>query len=92
MNSQLDLLENKFFRACDQILIIDRRLKDLSSRYLSANDEGNRMMVYTRRLQLVTLEGVRTAYYQYAQRAADQMSELRCRLYRGTAEFIDEEE
>ena len=74
-------LEDKFYKACDQIVIIDRKLQDMTLRYHSANRDGHRSMRYNRRLQLVTLEGVRAAFYQFAEIAADKMTELRCQLY-----------
>lgn len=79
--SQLHQLEDKFYKACDQIVIIDRKLQDMTHRYNNANRDGHRSMRYNRRLQLVTLEGVRAAFYQYAEITADQMTELRCQLY-----------
>ena len=90
MQTDLQTLEDKFYRACDQIILIDRKLKDMSSRYAAANKNGQRSMRYNRRLQLVTLEGVRAAYYQYAQQAAEKMTALRCQLY-GEEVLMDED-
>jgi len=80
MTAQLSKLEDKFYKACDQIIIIDRKLQDMTQRYNTANKEGHRCMRYNRRLQLVTLEGVRAAFYQYAEKTAERMTELRCQL------------
>jgi len=80
MTAQLSKLENKFYKACDQIIIIDRKLQDMTQRYNTANKEGKRCMRYNRRLQLVTLEGVRAAFYQYAEQTAEKMTELKCQL------------
>jgi hypothetical protein len=38
-------------------------------------------MRYNRRLQLVTLEGVRAAFYQFAEITAEKMTDMRCQLY-----------
>ena len=74
-------LEEKFYKACDQIIVIDRKLQDMTIRYEEANKTGHRSLRYNRRLQLVTLEGVRAAFYQYAEKAAEEMTRLRCQLY-----------
>ena len=79
--SQLIQLEEKFYKACDQIVIIDRKLHDMTLRYNSASRDGHRPMRYNRRLQLVTLEGVRAAFYQFAEITADKMTVLRCHLH-----------
>ena len=81
LTSQLHQLEDKFYKACDQIILIDRKLQDMTLRYNNANKDGHRSMRYNRRLQLVTLEGVRAAFYRYAETTADKMTELRCQLY-----------
>lgn len=91
MTTQLQQLEEKFYKACDQIILIDRKLQDMTLRYNQANEEGHRSMRYNRRLQLVTLEGVRAAYYQYAEVAATKMTELRCELF-GDEILLDEDE
>ena len=78
---ELVKLEEKFFKACDQIVMIDRKLQDMTARYTTANREGHRSMRYNRRLQLVTLEGVRAAFYKFAEITAEKMTELRCQLY-----------
>ena len=79
--TKLRELEDKFYKACDQIVIIDRKLQDMTLRYNTANKDGHRSMRYNRRLQLVTLEGVRAAFYQFAEITAEEMTELRCELY-----------
>ncbi len=80
-SAQLHQLEEKFYKACDQIVMIDRKLQDITLRYNHANEEGHRSMRYNRRLQLVTLEGVRAAFYQFAELTANKMTELRCELF-----------
>ena len=80
MTAHLSELEDKFYKACDQIIIIDRKLQDMTQRYNIANKDGHRCMRYNRRLQLVTLEGVRAAFYQYAEKTAEKMTELKCQL------------
>ena len=77
MSYELAKLEEKFFKACDQIVVIDRRLKDMTVRFDTANHAGHRSMRYNRRLQLVTLEGVRAAFYQFAEMTAEKMTHLR---------------
>lgn len=79
--SELHQLEEKFYKACDQIVIIDRKLQDMTHRYNVANKTGHHSMRYNRRLQLVTLEGVRAAFYQFAEITAGKMTDLRCQLY-----------
>jgi hypothetical protein len=72
--------ENKFIKACQQISVIDRKLQALHHRHRLANATGNRAMRYTIRLTLVTIEGVRTAYYEYAHMKADEIADIRKEL------------
>ena len=90
MAAQLYQLEDKFFKACDQIILIDRKLLDMTKRYDTANKDGHRCMRYNRRLQLVTLEGVRAAFYQYTEKTAEKMTELSCQLHGETLLEHDE--
>ena len=80
LRAQLRQLEDKLYKACDQLVLIERKMQDMTIRLNRAIQDGNRSMRYNRRLHIITLEGVRAAFYVYAETAADKITELRCQL------------
>jgi hypothetical protein len=84
---QLELVERKMYKACEQIIILDRKLQDLHKRFTDATINMNRTFKYSLKIKIVTLEGVRTAYYEYALMKAEETQNLRKKL----VEFPEEE-
>ena len=74
------LLQTKFRKACQQVVLLNNRVLDAQARYDRAFSENSRSFHYTLRLKLVTLEGVRNMVYEYARLRADQLDALREKL------------
>jgi len=80
--------EERFQRACDQIVLLNLKLSDVQKRYKRAREENNRAFRYPQRLRLAAIEGVRNMYYDYAYSMAERVSELREELFGETVEII----
>jgi len=72
--------ERKLKRACDQIVMLNRKVKELHDRYEKVKKDDNKMYRYNIRLKIATVEGVRNMYYEYAQMRAWEVSSLRQKL------------
>ena len=75
--SQLMDAEKCFRRSCNQILLLNRVLEELQSRYDSASKQHMRAFRYSLRMRISVLEGVRNMYYHYASMKADLICRLR---------------
>ena len=64
-------LQNKFQKACSQVVLLNNQIQDVQIRYKQASQQGNKVYLYMSRLKLMTLEGVRSTIYEYAARLAD---------------------
>ena len=80
LTTQIRMLDMKFRRACDQILLLNNQIDDLQTRYNRAMKANRRSFRYSLRLQLATLEGVRNMFYEYASRRADELEGLQTQL------------
>ena len=69
------LLQSKFKSACSQVILLNNKIVDANVRYKRASQQGNKAYLYSGRLQLMTLEGVRNTIYEYAARLADVIDE-----------------
>lgn len=69
--------ETCFRRACRQILVLNRSLVDLQSRYDMAMKQNARAFRYSLRVRIAVLEGVRNMFFEYASMKADLIVELR---------------
>ena len=78
---QLQDVEQRFFKCCQQIILIDQKLDIVQTRYNRADKDNFRSLRYSLRLQLATVEGVRNAYYEYAKSKAQKMTQLRQVLF-----------
>jgi hypothetical protein len=70
------VLDAKFQRACNQIRLLNHRIKDKQVRYNRAYKVNQRSWWYTLRLQLASMEGMRNMFYEYAYLHADEMEAL----------------
>ncbi|KAK3087898.1 hypothetical protein FSP39_012271 [Pinctada imbricata] len=79
LNLRFQLLETerKFRRACEQILALECKMDDMTSRYEKAKSCNQRNFRYTLRLQLAVVEGVQNVYHDYARIQAEKINELR---------------
>ena len=73
-------LQRKFQKACSQVILLNNKIVDANIRYNRANQQGNKVFLYSGRLRLMTLEGVRNTIYEYAARLADVIDEEQDKL------------
>ena len=85
---QIENLEKKFRKACNQIHVLNERLDILQQRYNVAFNANQRTFRYTRRLQLTVLEGVRNMYVEYATAKADKLLELQTQLLKQELDYV----
>ncbi|KAL4217647.1 hypothetical protein ACF0H5_022389 [Mactra antiquata] len=83
--------QNNFGRACDQIVILNRRMEGVLYRYNKARIHTNRSFRYKLRLRLAIVEGVRNMFYEYANRKAHEIVKLRRDLFGEIVEVISDE-
>ena len=83
---------NRFQRACDQIIQLNGKLDSLGRRYLAAKDNNNKCFRYALRSRILVVEGMLTAYTNYAKWKKIDIIKLRQLLADGrvrTATDID---
>ena len=80
--------EGRFKKACDQIVLLNKRLGEVQKRYKLAKRASNRVFRYNLRLKLAAIEGVRNMYYDYAYHKADRVAELRRDLFNESVEIV----
>lgn len=73
--------EQRFERACEQIILLNDRMNIVKRRYFDAKRRENRALRKSLHLQLAVLEGVRNMYFEYARRKAEEVVELRRELF-----------
>ena len=77
LQSQFQLSHRKFNRACDQMSLLDQRIKDMQVRYQRAIKNKKNAARYTLRQRLAVMTGVKMMFYEYASAQADKMDALR---------------
>ena len=80
MYSELYDTENRFRKACEQIILLNNKLEELQQRYDLAKKVDRKSFQYNLRLKMATFEGVRNTYYEYACLKAEKVAEIRCEL------------
>ncbi len=80
--------EQRFRRACDQIVTLNQRLGEVQKRYKKAKNANNRAFRYNLRLKLAVIEGVRNMFYDYAYMKADQVADLRRELFDESVDIV----
>lgn len=83
--------QHNFQRACDQIVILNRRMEGVLQRYHEARIQTNKSFRYKLRLRLAIVEGVRNMFYEYANRKAYEIVSLRRDLFGEIVEVISNE-
>ena len=69
-------VERKFQRACKQVLLLNNMYEQLQQRYQTAVNFDSSTVGFNIRLQLTTLEEVRSAYYKYCFVKADMLDNM----------------
>lgn len=82
--------EQRFKRACEQIVLLNGKIRDMQRRYNKAKRDNLRSFRYNMRLQLAVVEGLRNTYYDYAHNKADQVAQLRQELFGEEVEVISD--
>ena len=80
MFAQIRTLDWKFQHSCNQILILNSRIEDAQSRFDHAITNRQSTFRYSIRLRLVTLEGIRNMFYEYASRVSERLETLQLQL------------
>lgn len=75
--NNLQQSETSFHKACSQIIVLSRKLKELRSRYDQATVNNQRAFRYSLRMRIAAVESVREVYCEYAYGKADLVTRLR---------------
>ena len=78
--SEMRRMDRKFKRACEQVILLNNRLKETQTKYDRAVQKKHSSFRYHSRLRQVTLEGVRNMFLEYANRSADRLDKMQDRL------------
>ncbi|KAH3807688.1 hypothetical protein DPMN_136035 [Dreissena polymorpha] len=81
----------QFRSACDQIVLLNKRMEGVLFRYNAARDSANRSFRYKLRLRLAVVEGIRNMFYEYANIKAVQIVNLRRDLFGEIVEIVNDE-
>ena len=73
---RLEMTQAMLDKACDQLLVLDRREYELQQRYLRAKSSGRLSFGYSLRLQLSTTAATKRQYYMAAERLAEVLKRL----------------
>ncbi|KAK3087318.1 hypothetical protein FSP39_004618 [Pinctada imbricata] len=67
----------KFEKACQQIALLDQKIKDLEFRYKRAVKRKKNSFRYNLRLRLSVVTGVKMMYHHYASTKAEELTKIR---------------
>lgn len=81
MQEKLNDAQAKFERACQQIVLLDQKIKDLEVRYKRAVKHKKNSFRYNLRLRLSVVTGVKMMYHHYASTKADELHRLHRQRY-----------
>ena len=62
--------------ACHQVALLNKKIVGLQERYKRAQAVKRRSFCYTLRMNIATIEGVRSMFYEYADRKARQLFKI----------------
>lgn len=92
MKSELHQTEVRFRKACNQINLLNRKMDSIHKRYNCAKKNNHRVFRYKLRLRLAVVEGLRNMYYEYANKKASRVVELRRELYNEAVEVVEQDD
>ena len=91
MYAKLHDNQRRFNRACDQILLLNTRLRGLRKRYNSAKTSNSKTFRFPLRMRMMVVEGLVKTYYHYADMKRTEILECRAELTKiGNSENEDE--
>ena len=79
ITDQIEMINMKFQRACQQFLILDNVIVDTERRYQSATTEGHQSSRYCLRMKIAILEEIRDMFSEYATEKVKEMQKLKNR-------------
>ncbi|CAL1529766.1 unnamed protein product [Lymnaea stagnalis] len=77
LEEKMNEARSKFERACQQIVLLDQKIKDLEIRYKRAVKNKKNSFRYNLRLRLSVVTGVKMMYHHYASTKAEELTRLR---------------
>uniref|UniRef100_A0A0B7ADZ9 Uncharacterized protein n=1 Tax=Arion vulgaris TaxID=1028688 RepID=A0A0B7ADZ9_9EUPU len=77
LEEKMNEARSKFDRACQQIILLDQKIKDLEVRYRRAVKHKKNSFRYNLRLRLSVVTGVKMMYHHYASTKAEEINKLR---------------
>ncbi|GFS20893.1 hypothetical protein ElyMa_001582400 [Elysia marginata] len=77
LDDKMNEARSKFERACQQIVLLDQKIKDLEVRYKRAVKNKKNSFRYNLRLRLSVVTGVKMMYHHYASTKAEELARLR---------------
>ena len=80
MHAKLHDSQCRFNRACDQILLLNTRLRGLRKRYSSAKTSDSKTFRFPLRMRMMVVEGLVKTYYHYADMKRTEILECRAEL------------
>lgn len=75
-----DDMQTKFQNACSQVILLNNCIQDAQIRYDHALRDNHRSFRYMLRLRLMSLEGARNMFHEYASRKAEELDSMQERL------------
>lgn len=86
LQEKLNDAQLKFERACQQIVLLDQKIKDLEVRYKRAVKVKQNSFRYNLRLKLSVFTGIKMMYHHYAGTKADELTRLHRQRHTSTRE------
>ena len=80
MYAKLHDSQRRFNRACNQILLLNTRLRGLRKRYNSAKTSDSKTFRFPLRMRMIMVEGLVKTYYHYADMKRTEILECRAEL------------
>lgn len=85
---ELMFIERYFQSACEQILLLDQRIRELKVRCERARQQQLRPFQYNLQLRLTVMEDIRNVYYNYASQKCGRICQLQRYLYGQVLEIV----
>lgn len=72
--------ERRFQRVCDQLVLMNNNLWAVNVRYEPAKRSNRSTMGYNLRIRILSIEGVRNMFFEYAEEMAERLEEMEIEL------------
>ncbi|WAR28900.1 hypothetical protein MAR_014604 [Mya arenaria] len=83
--------QDHFRCACDQIILLNRKMEGVLFRYHAAKTNSDRVFWYKFRLRLVIVGGIRNMFYEYANLRASEIVKFRRELFGEIVEIVSDD-